>query len=91
MSAVALDMHEWIVAFHARVEAKFSDIHPSALCICREWITDMHHAADAGDMAKVARLMVLTRNKIADELIWEEDKLRSAADPSYVPRCMRHA
>ena len=30
-----------------------------------------------GDMAAVARLMQLTRHKIADELIWEEDTLHS--------------
>jgi hypothetical protein len=91
MTAIALDMHEWIIAFLSSVEAKFADIHPSARCSCREWIIDMHRAADAGDMQEVARLMMLTHKKIIDELEWEEDVLRSAADPSYVPRCLRHA
>jgi hypothetical protein len=90
MTAVALNMHEWIIAFHASVEDRLYEIHPSARGICREWIIDMHQAADAGDAEEVARLMVLTHDKIADELIWEEDKLRSATDPSYVPRCVRH-
>jgi hypothetical protein len=89
MTASTLDTHEWINSFHASVEAQLAEIHPSARGICREWIHDMHQAADAGDMHELARLIQLTQDKILDELIWEEDKQRSAADPRYVPRCMR--
>jgi hypothetical protein len=33
-------------------------------------------------MAEVARLMKLTQGKIAEELAWAADKLRSAVQPS---------
>jgi hypothetical protein len=89
MTAAALDIHEWILTFHATVEAQLAEIHPSAQCICLEWIGEMHAAANAGDMDEVARLVEITQDKIADERTWEEDKLRSAADPHYLPRCMR--
>ena len=46
----------------------------------------MHMAVDAADMAELARLVQLTQDKIADELFWEEQKRRSAADPRYVVR-----
>jgi hypothetical protein len=41
------------------------------------------------DRDNVARLLQLTQDKIADELFWEEEKQRSAADPSYVVRYFR--
>jgi hypothetical protein len=73
MTAAALNVHEWIIAFHASVEAKLADLHPSARCICREWIIDTHRAADAGDMHEVARLMVMAHDKIEEELGWRND------------------
>jgi len=88
--ALALtDAHDWIDSFCASVEPQLADIHPSARSICREYIRDMHRAATAGDMQELARLLALTQDKIAEELIWAEHVLRSAADRHYVPRCMR--
>jgi hypothetical protein len=49
----------------------------------------MHHAAAMGELAEFKRLLALLNHKIKDELEWEEDKARSAADPDYIPRCMR--
>jgi hypothetical protein len=66
------------------------NIHPLAVISCRQWCDDMHHFVDIGDMDELGRLVKLVSAKIADEQEWEEDKLRSAVDPSYVPRCMRH-
>jgi hypothetical protein len=90
VSANAVDMHEWINNFSDSLAEQLEQIHPSAQRICHEYLGEMHSAADAGEMDELARLITLTQDKIADELIWEEDKLRSAADPSYIPRCMRH-
>ena len=89
MSASALNMYEWIDTFHDSMAAQLEEIHPSAQCICHEYFGEMHMAIEVGDMAEFARLVKLTQDKIADELEWEQDKLRSAADPHYVPRCMR--
>jgi hypothetical protein len=83
---MSANMHEWIDTFHDSMAAQLEEIHPSAQCICHEYFGEMHMAIDAGDMTEFARLL---QDKIADELMWEEDKLLSAADPSYVPRCMR--
>lgn len=86
MSASALDMHEWIVTFCDSTAAQLEEIHPSAQCICHEYFGDMHIAVDAADMTELAWLLQLTQDKIADELFWEEQKRRSAADPRYVVR-----
>ena len=37
----------------------------------------------------LARLIRLARDKIADELFWEEEKRRSAYDPGHVVRYFR--
>ena len=89
MSASALDMHAWVIAFRDGMAAQLQEIHPSAQCICHEYFGDMHMAVDAADMAELARLVQLTQDKIADELFWEEQKRRSAADPKYVVRYFR--
>jgi hypothetical protein len=83
----AIDLHDFINAFSDSIPEA---IHPSAQGICRGYVLDMHEAVHVGDMAEFARLMKLARDKIADELEWHEDCLRSADDPSYIPRCMRH-
>jgi hypothetical protein len=85
----ALAIYDWINAFHESVEPQLEQIHPSARRICQEYFSEMHEAAHIGNMDELARLTALVQDKIADELAWEEDKLRSAADPSYIPRCMR--
>ena len=87
MSASAINM--WIDAFRDSVSAHIDLIHPSAQCICGEYFNEMHRAAAAADMDELGRLIALTQNKIADELEWEEDKARAAADRNYVPRCIR--
>jgi hypothetical protein len=89
MSAGALDMHEWVATFRDSMAAQLEEIHPSAQCICHEYFGEMHMAIEAGDMAEFARLLQLTQDKIADELFWEEEKQRSAADPSYAVRYFR--
>jgi hypothetical protein len=89
MTACALNMHQWIEDFRASVAAQIAQIHPSAQCICHEYFGDMHAAAHAGDPDELARLVRLTQDKIADELFWEEEKRRSAVDPSYRVRHFR--
>ena len=89
MSASATDLHRWIEDFHESVAAQLDEIHPMAAGSCREYFGEMHDAVAVSNMAELARLVRLTRDKIADELEWEEDKERSAADPAYVPRCLR--
>jgi hypothetical protein len=86
MSASVLDLHEWVDAFRDGVSAQLAEIHPSARCICREYFGEMHMAVEAADMAELARLVKLTQDRIADELFWEEQKRRAAADPRYVVR-----
>jgi hypothetical protein len=76
-------MHEWVDAFRDNMAAQLEGVHPSAR------FGEMHMAVDAGDMAEFARLLQLTQDKIADELFWEEEKQRSAIDPSYVVRYVR--
>ena len=34
MTAIALDMHEWIESFHTGVGEQLDEIHPHAQCIC---------------------------------------------------------
>jgi hypothetical protein len=80
-------MHDWIDTFRDSMAAL--EIHPSAQCICHEYFSEMHMAIEAGDMTEFARLLRLTQDKIADELFWEEEKRRSAADPNYVVRYFR--
>ena len=82
-------MHEWVDTFRDRVSVQLEEMHPSAQCICHEYFNEMHMAVGAHDMAELARLLQLTQDKIADELFWEEEKQRSAADPSYAVRYFR--
>lgn len=89
MTDRALNIHRWIEDFHNNVAEQLEQIHPLAKGACEEYFAAMHVAAQAHDSAELARLVQRTRDKIADELMWEEDKLLSAADPSYVPRCCR--
>jgi hypothetical protein len=89
VSANALNIFEWFETFRTSVSAQLDRIHPSAQCICHGYIGEMRMAIEAGDMTEFTRLLRMTQNKIADELEWEEDKRRSAADPRYVPRCCR--
>jgi hypothetical protein len=89
VSASALDLHAWITGFREGMAAQIDEIHGSAKCICHEYFGDMHRSVDAADMAELARLVQLTQDKIADELFWEEQKRRSAADPKYVVRYFR--
>ena len=89
MSADALSMHDWIDTFRDSMAAQLQEIHPSAQCICHEYVSEMHMAIEAGDMTEFARLLRLTQDKIADELFWEEEKQRSAAYPSYPVRHFR--
>jgi hypothetical protein len=86
VSAGALDIHEWVDAFRDNMAAQLEGIQPTARCICHEYFGEMHMAVDAGDMAEFTRLLQLTQDKIADELFWEDEKQRSAVDPSYVVR-----
>jgi hypothetical protein len=85
----ARDLHEWIDTFRASMAAQLEEIHPSAQCICHEYFGEMHMAITAGEMPEFTRLLQLTQDKIADELCWEEEKRRSAADPRYVVRYFR--
>ena len=41
MSASALDMHAWVIAFRDGMAAQLQEIHPSAQCICHEYFGDM--------------------------------------------------
>jgi hypothetical protein len=86
---MSANMHEWIDTFRDSVSVQMEEIHPSAQCICHEYFGEMHMAVDAHDTAEFARLLQLTQDKIADELFWEEEKQRSAADPSYAVRYFR--
>jgi hypothetical protein len=90
MSASALPAHDWINTVHDSLRPQLDEIHPSAQRICHEYLRELHDAVEAGDMTEFARLLELLQDKISDELTWQEDKLRSADDPSYIPRCMRH-
>ena len=86
MSATVLNLHEFIEDFRREVEAL--ELHPSIDITGR--VAEMHEAIERGDTDEFKRLIHLTQRKVADELEWEEDKLRSAEDPTYIPRCMRH-
>jgi hypothetical protein len=90
MSATALNAHDWINTFRDSLLPQLDGIHPSAQRHCHDYLNELHDAVNAGDMTEFARLLHLLQDKISDELIWEEDKLRSANDRNYVPRCMRH-
>jgi hypothetical protein len=91
MNARGMSMYHWIEAFRASLAPQIEQIHPSAQCICHEYFSKMHRAADASDTDELARLIALTQNKIMDELFWEEEKRRNAADPHYRVRYMRPA
>jgi hypothetical protein len=82
-------MHEWFGNFRDSVSAQLDEIHPSAARACRGYLAEMENAIAHDDNAKLTRLLCNVQNTVAEELEWEEDKLRSADDPSYVPRCMR--
>lgn len=85
MSASAISLHEFIEAFRQEVEALA--IHPCVAIAGRTWA--MHDAVERGDLASFAYLLRQAQAKVSDELEWEEDKERSAIDPSYIPRCCR--
>jgi hypothetical protein len=73
MSATAIDLHAWVEEQKGTVPA---DIHPAGQCVCHAMISEMHQAAEAGDNGRLVYLLQELREKIAEEVAWEEDKLR---------------
>jgi hypothetical protein len=89
MTAQRATMFGFINELRHSLLPQLEKIHPSASGACLGYIEEMHYAPTMGDMTEVKRLMALLQYTIKDELEWEEDKRLSAADPDYVPRCMR--
>jgi hypothetical protein len=71
MSATAIGLHEFIEEFRQSIP---DVIHPAGAATIQLWFGDMHAAAHEGDLAEVARLTVMIRDKLAFELEWEAKK-----------------
>jgi hypothetical protein len=78
MTAAAINLHDFIDTFRASVQEQLGEIHPSPANACCGYFEQMHDAARIGNMDEVSRLTALVQHTIAEELEWEEDKLRSA-------------
>jgi hypothetical protein len=63
-------MREFIDVFRQRVPP---EIHPSAQCIVREYISRAYDADARGDLHEVSRLLGLAKWKICDELRWRAE------------------
>jgi hypothetical protein len=73
MSAISLDLHEWIEAFRAEIASK-------RLLHVDLYTTQMHAAVDMGDNVELARLVRNVRHQVAREISWQASDEAEAMD-----------
>jgi hypothetical protein len=81
----AISLTDYVRSLRAAIPTD-AGIHPSAMCIIREWLAKAESAAERGDGAEVARLADNITDKATEEAAWYQFTLSGRPITDYYPK-----